>query len=77
MREVSCVGTYLAVQWLRLCASTAGVLGLIPDQRTMSHGMAKKIFLKMHAVWKPSVFLSALSCCSSLISTVAIFGLPR
>ena len=42
MREVCCVGTSLAVQWLRLCASTAGVLGLIPGQRTMSHGMAKK-----------------------------------
>ena len=48
MREVSYVGTYLAVQWLRLCASTAWVLGLIPDQRTMSHGMAKK-FKKRNA----------------------------
>ena len=27
-------GTFLAVQWLRLCTSTAGVAGLIPSQGT-------------------------------------------
>ena len=27
-------GTSLAVQWLRLCASTAGGMGLIPGQGT-------------------------------------------
>ena len=28
------IGTSPAVQWLRLCASTTGVMGLIPDQGT-------------------------------------------
>ena len=32
------LGTSLAVQWLRLCASTAGGMGLIPGWGTkMSH----------------------------------------
>ena len=26
--------TSLVVQWLRLCASSAGIMGLIPSQRT-------------------------------------------
>ena len=30
-------GTSLAVQWLRLFASTARVVGLIPGQRTKTH----------------------------------------
>ena len=37
----------LAVQWLRLCASNAGALGLIPGQGTTCHGMAKKKNLPM------------------------------
>ena len=38
-------GTSLAVQWLRLFASTARVVGLIPGQRTkthMPHGVVKE-----------------------------------
>ena len=31
------VGTSLVVQWLRLCAPTAGHLGLIPGQGTRFH----------------------------------------
>ena len=41
------VGTSLAVQWLRLRASNAGVAGSIPGQGTKiprAHGVAKKIF---------------------------------
>ena len=34
-------GTSLVVQWLRLCASTAGGTGLIPGQETKT----------LHAVW--------------------------
>ena len=30
-------GTFLVVQWLRLCAPNAGGLGLIPGQGTRSH----------------------------------------
>ena len=29
--------TSLVVQWLRLCAPTAGGLGLVPGQRTRPH----------------------------------------
>ena len=37
------LGTALAVQWLRLCASTAGDMGLIPGQRTkISHAVQPK-----------------------------------
>ena len=48
-------GTSLAVQWLRLCASTAGGTGLIPGQgsevphatqcrhKKLKYGVAKKI----------------------------------
>ena len=32
--NVSCAGTSLAVQWLRLCASTAVGAGSIPGQGT-------------------------------------------
>ena len=31
------IGTPLVVQWLRLCAPNAGVLGSIPGQGTRSH----------------------------------------
>ena len=39
---------FLAVQWLRLCASTAGGTGLIPDQETRilhvaQHSQKKKM----------------------------------
>ena len=42
------LGTFLVVQWLGFCASTAGAAGLIPGQGTwVLHGMAKKkIFFK-------------------------------
>ena len=38
--------TSLVVQWLRLCASSAGIMGLIPGQRTKilhaeQHGQKK------------------------------------
>ena len=34
------IGTFLAVQWLRLCTSTAGGTGSIPGQRTkIPHAM--------------------------------------
>ena len=37
------IGTSLAVQWLRLFASTIGNTGLIPGHGTkISHGVAKK-----------------------------------
>ena len=37
------IGTSLAVQWLRLCASTAGNTGLIPGDGTkIPHSVAKK-----------------------------------
>ena len=39
------LGTSLVVQWLRLCAPNAGVLGLITGQGTRSH---------MHATTKSS-----------------------
>ena len=32
--EIKLTGISLAVQWLRLCASNVGGLGLIPGQRT-------------------------------------------
>ena len=37
------IGTSLAVQWLRFCASNAGGLGLIPIQGTRSHMQQLKI----------------------------------
>ena len=46
--KFSSVGTSLPVQWLRLRASTAGVVGLIPGQGTkilqaVQYGQKKKI----------------------------------
>ena len=43
------IGTSLAVQWLRLCASNAGGLGLIPSQRIRSCVPQLKI---LHATMK-------------------------
>ena len=45
------LGTSLAVQWLRLCTSTAGGMGSIPDWRTKipraaRHGQKKKLYLR-------------------------------
>ena len=45
--------TFLVVQWLRLCAFNAGVLGSIPGQGTRSHMEQLKIPLattKTHSV---------------------------
>ena len=38
----NCFRTSLAVQWLRLCASSAGDMGLIPGQGTKTCGVAKR-----------------------------------
>ena len=47
-RQKTYIGTSLVVQWLRLCASNAGGMALIPGQGTkilyMPHGMAKNIY---------------------------------
>ena len=48
-RQETSIGTSLVVQWLRLCASNAGGMALIPGQGTkiphMPHGMAKNIHI--------------------------------
>ena len=46
------VGTYLVIQWLRLCTSNAGSVSLVPNQRTkISHAMwcGPKYFLKIRS----------------------------
>ena len=52
-QEIHPVGTSLAVQWLKLHASTAGDVGLIPSWGTkiphaMRHGQKKK---EINNVW--------------------------
>ena len=50
------VGTSLVVQWIRLHAPNAGVLGLIPGQGTRSH---------MHAATKePACRNKEPTCCN-------------
>ena len=44
------LGTFLVVQWLRLCAFNAEGTGLIPSQGTrfhIQHGLAKNKKIKM------------------------------
>ena len=58
-------GTSLVVQWLRLCASNAGVVGLIPGQGTKIPdaalcGQKKKkrgLLLTSEGVWSPGSLL--------------------
>ena len=50
------LGTFLVVQWLRLCASNAGSTGSIPHQGTKipyASGVAKKLKKKkVETTWK-------------------------
>lgn len=43
VKEAVDIGTSLLVEWLRLYASYAGALGLIPGQGTASHMLQLKI----------------------------------
>ena len=65
-KNVGHVGSSLAVQWLRLHASTARGMGLIPGQgakipHTMWHGQLKKKKVQLprvhHAVRKPKLVM--------------------